>query len=92
MITPENIKNLADLSRMKLTEGEMEHLAKEVGSILNYINQITEATGDLKREVPPLHNIFREDEPINKPGEYTEKLIKNAPGSENNYIKVKKIL
>jgi Asp-tRNA(Asn)/Glu-tRNA(Gln) amidotransferase C subunit len=35
---------------------------------------------------------MREDVIVNKAGEYTEKLLGNAPSREGNYLKVKKIL
>ncbi len=92
MITTEDIKHLAELSRMEIPEGEMEHLAKEVDSILGYVSQITGATGDMSREVPALHNVMREDTPENTPREFTEKLIANAPSHQGDYLKVKKIL
>lgn len=92
MITKEDIKKLAGLARMELSDSEAEHLTGEVDSILSYVGQITNTTGDLVREVPKLHNVMREDIPQNKAGQYTEDILKNAPAREGNYLKVKKIL
>ena len=92
MITVEDIKHLAKLSRMEISDDELEHLAKEVDSILGYVGQITNSTGNMKMEVPVLRNVMREDVPENDPKEYTEKLLSNAPERRGDYLKVKKIL
>ena len=92
MITKEEIEHLAKLSRIELLPNEAENLSKEVDSILDYVGQINEVSGDIKRTVPKLRNVMREDVVTNTSGEYTEKLLNNAPSREGNYLKVKKIL
>jgi aspartyl-tRNA(Asn)/glutamyl-tRNA(Gln) amidotransferase subunit C len=92
MITTEEIKHLADLARIEITDAEAEKMTKELDSILEYAGQIKEVSGDIEREVPEMRNVMRDDEPTNKAGEYTEALLNNAPASEGNYLKVKKIL
>lgn len=92
MITKDEIKKLANLARMEISDVEAEHLTGEVDSILNYVGQVTGTTGDLARVVPNLHNVMREDVPQNKPDEYTEDILKNAPARDGRYLKVKKIL
>lgn len=92
MITKEDIKNLADLARIEVSDAEMEKMAKEVGSILGYVGQIKDLAGDMERHVPVLRNVMREDVITVGEGEYTEKLLNNAPAREGQYLKVKKIL
>ncbi len=92
MITKEEIKDLAALARMEIAEGEAEKLTKEVDSILEYVGQIKNATGEEKRVAPKLRNVLREDEVLNTPGEYTERILSNAPSREGEFLKVKKIL
>ena len=91
-ITKEQIEHLAKLARIELLQGEAENLTKEADSILGYVGQITEISGDIKKEVPKLRNVMRDDVVTNDQGEYTEKLLNNAPSREGNYLKVKKIL
>jgi len=67
-------------------------LTGEIDSILGYVGQIMNTTGDMSRETPLLRNVMREDEPQNKSGEYTETILANAPSREGNWLKVKKIL
>ena len=92
MITPQDVKKLADLARMEIPEQELDSFASQIDSILGYVGQIMNTTGDMARTVPPLHNVMREDEPQNESGQYTESILKNAPSREGNYLKVKKIL
>ncbi len=96
MITTEDIKKLADLSRMELSGEEMETLTHEVDSILGYVGQIKTVNLDeaenKKEYVPTLHNVMREDTVTHEPRQYTEAILQNAPAREKDYLKVKKIL
>ena len=92
MITKEDIKNLANLARIEIPQEEAEKLTAEVDSILDYVGQIKDVSGDAERKIPKLRNVLREDVVTNEEGEYTEKLLSNAPSREKNYLKVKKIL
>ncbi len=92
MITKEDIKHLADLSRVGISEAEMEKLTAEVDSILDYVGQIMDTTGDMSREKPFLRNVMRDDEQENQPKQYTENILQNTPAKEKGWVKVKKIL
>lgn len=91
-ITKEDIKKLADLARIEISDQEVDKLTPEIDSILDYVGQIKNAVGDVEKLVPKLRNVMREDNPTNKTGEYTEDILNNAPAREGKYIKVKKIL
>ncbi|MFH0846012.1 MAG: Asp-tRNA(Asn)/Glu-tRNA(Gln) amidotransferase subunit GatC [Patescibacteria group bacterium] len=89
----QNIENLANLCRIKLSESEKQELLNEMGSILNFIEQIQQVkTEDLKNEAGELRNVMRDDEALNKGGEFTDAILAEAPNREGQYIKVKKIL
>jgi aspartyl-tRNA(Asn)/glutamyl-tRNA(Gln) amidotransferase subunit C len=95
MVTPDDIKKLAALSRLSLSDSEAETLKGEVASILAYIDTIQ------KVELPSvpqgsvyldIENVMREDVPTHEAGVYTEDLLKQSPRSANGYVQVKKIL
>lgn len=92
-ITTEEVKKLASLSRIKLTEEEERGLAGEIDSILGYVAEINKLDLD---NAPSSEggrvNVLREDADANVSGAYTEKLLALSPDRENDYIKVKKIL
>lgn len=91
-ITKEQIENLAKLARIGLSREEALNLTVEVDSILGYVDQIKEVTGETKKVTPKLRNVMREDVVTNSKGQYKEKLLNNAPSREGDYLKVKKIL
>ena len=88
----EDIKKLANLVRIEISDEEAEKLTPEIDSVLGYVGQIKNATGDTEKTVHKLHNVLRDDVVVNKEGEYTESLLEAAPSREGDYVKVKKIL
>lgn len=91
----EQLKKLADLARIQVSEAELEDLASEIGSILNYIQQIEKMPtddGDKVFDLSGIKNIMRPDSDPHVPGEYTDAILSNAPATERKMIKVKKIL
>ncbi len=92
MISKADIKKLANLSRLALTEKEEDSFSNEIGAILGYVGNINSLVSN---EVAPKYdhkNILREDVVLHPGGEFTEKLLSNAPEREENFVKVKKIL
>lgn len=93
MITTEEIQHLADLSRITLTDEEVDTLKGEVADIVDYVSTVQELSiNDTAPTVGVVHNVFRKDEVTNEPGEYTEKMLKAAPAVKNGYLEVKQIL
>lgn len=91
-ITKEEVEHLAKLARIELLSNEVENFTYEIESILKYVGQIKEVSGDTEKANPKLRNVMREDVVTNNSGEYTEQILNNAPFREGNYLKVKKIL
>ena len=92
MITTTDIKNLANLARIEITEEEASSLTSEIDAILSYVGQIQNAVGDVDNTLPKLHNVMRQDVVTNETSQYTEAILQNAPSREKKYLKVKKIL
>jgi len=91
----EEIAHLASLSRIRVTDAELEKLEAELSSIVSYVSAVSDITGDDADTAPQLgarHNVFRKDEVTNEPGEYTDALIAEMPDKDGRYMKVKKIL
>jgi aspartyl-tRNA(Asn)/glutamyl-tRNA(Gln) amidotransferase subunit C len=90
----DDIQRLAALARIELTDAEAEGFAPEVSSILGYVSDIKEITGDAPEEkvIGALYNVMREDTNPHEPGLYTEDLLAAAPGRDGQFVKVKKIL
>ena len=97
----EDIKKLAEMARIDMSDSELTEMASDFDSILAYVDQIRGFTssdymspkqGFGLEGLPPLYNIMREDVPINTPGSYTEKILAEIPHTQDGYVKVKQIL
>ena len=93
MISKKDIEILANLARIRLSEGEKEGLAKDVDSILAYVDQIKSAPiGDFKPEPSAVKNVMRDDLAVNTLPEDRERILEEAPKREGDFVAVKKIL
>ena len=94
-ISLDEVKKLAELSRIKLGDEEMEKMRGEIDSILEYVETIQKVP--LPDGVSPsphlaLENVMREDGEPHTPGAYTEAMFSQAPKRDGAFLKVKKIL
>jgi len=93
MIEKKDTEHLAKLSRIELKEDDIKGLTKDIENILGYVDQIKEANIEgSKTEAGVLRNVLREDEEPHESGIHTEKILKEAPDREGDFIKVKNIL
>ncbi len=95
-ITTTEIEKLANLSRIKISDEEKVTFANQIGSILEYVNQIKEVVSDTKRSIVkesyPHRNSMREDVANRDVLKDPQVLVESAPASQNGFVKVKKIL
>lgn len=96
MLSIEELRKLAELARIEVPDSELEELRGQLGTILDYVGQIqtadTEGVPEAKDSLPPLRNVFRDDNEPHETGLYTDSIVANFPKSEGGYLKVKKIL
>ncbi|EKE10751.1 MAG: hypothetical protein ACD_15C00204G0003 [uncultured bacterium] len=93
MITKEEVKHIAGLARIGVTEKELEKLAKDMSAVLDWIEELKEV--DVAGIPPTAHitgmeNRLREDRQCefeNKQG-----IIEMFPEKKDNYDKVKSVL
>lgn len=93
-ITRDDVLKLASLSKIKLRDDEVEKFVVELGSIVEYVEQINslDAEGlEPTDQVTGLTNVMRPDEVVDY-GATPKELLKNAPQTQKNQIKVKRIL
>lgn len=90
----EDIKKLADLSRLELSDNEVELYQKDFQGILSYINTLNQVTLDKNLDLNrgPNTNYLRDDSLSYQPGEFTDDILNQAPGRKDDYFKVQKIL
>lgn len=95
MISIDDVKKLAVLGRLSLTDEEITKLQGEIESIVAYVDVIQKVplpeTSDTSTHLD-LENVMREDVNPHEAGLYTENLLAQVPRREGNYVKVKKVL
>jgi len=92
-IDSEQVRKVAKLSRLDLTDAEVEQYSDQLSAILGYVEKMNELDTDNVEPLAhslPVTNCFRED--VVKESLGTEKAIANAPQSDEQYFKVPKIL
>ena len=92
-ISSADVQHVAKLSRLALTDDEVEHLARELRGILGHAADIEALDLD---DVPPtahplpLENVFRADEV--RPSLDRPEVLAQAPASEADRFRVPRIL
>ncbi len=92
-IDREQVRKVAHLARLELTEAEESQFTTQLSSILGYFEQLSELDTE---DVPPttraieVSNITRPDEL--QPFDDKEALLAQAPEEEANYFRVPQIL
>ncbi len=94
MITNDEIKHLASLVRISISQEDLPRLSTEFESILKYIGQLEslEISESSVPRVPLLHNIFRDDKNPDVKGINTHKIIGAFPKRKGNALSVKSII
>jgi aspartyl-tRNA(Asn)/glutamyl-tRNA(Gln) amidotransferase subunit C len=86
-----DVENLASLARIELSEEEKKNLLSDMESILGYVKQIEELKVENAESECKVYNVWREDEII--PRDFSRELItEQFPGTQDGFLKVKKIL
>ncbi|HIS89378.1 TPA: Asp-tRNA(Asn)/Glu-tRNA(Gln) amidotransferase subunit GatC [Candidatus Avigastranaerophilus faecigallinarum] len=92
MINKEEVKHVAKLARLELTDEEVNKYSQQLGSILEYVEQMNEVNTTGIEPMPhaiPVYNVMRED--IVKYEQTKEELMANAPFEEDGFFRVPKI-
>ncbi|MBE9046489.1 Asp-tRNA(Asn)/Glu-tRNA(Gln) amidotransferase subunit GatC [Pleurocapsales cyanobacterium LEGE 10410] len=93
MIDREEVRRVANLARLEITEAEEVEFTTQLNSILEYFEQLSELD---TTDVPPTtraietSNITRPDKLT--PFAYKEELLKAAPEQQGDFFRVPKII
>lgn len=92
-ISSEDVRHVARLARLELTEQEVDRFTVELGVILTHASRIGEL--DLSELEPTAHpaklqNVWRHDQ--FRPGIAPDVALANAPEAEENMFRVPRIL
>jgi len=93
-LTREDVLKLARLARLTLSEEEVEEFRNELSEILQYVEQLQNVNVDglqPTNQVTGLTNVTRQDE-VKDYGYPASDLLKNVPHTQDDQIKVKRML
>lgn len=88
-LTTDEVRKVADLARLDLSEADIEVMARQLSAIVDYVNQLQQVNTD---NVDPLahalelHDVFRDDVPA--PSFTPDEALANAPARKGNYYSV----
>ncbi len=93
-ISSDDVRHLAQLSSLQLSDDEVNSLQNDLGNILGYIEQLSELdTTNVAPtyQVTGLENVWRDDV-VADDGTNREELLHLAPQSQDDQIKVPKVI
>ncbi|MFO1006288.1 MAG: Asp-tRNA(Asn)/Glu-tRNA(Gln) amidotransferase subunit GatC [Planctomycetaceae bacterium] len=92
-LTPEQVRKVANLARLQLSEADVTRFTQQLGQVLGYVEMLSELNTD---GVAPLahpleiDNVLREDDPT--PSLSREAALSNAPKSDGRCFLVPQII
>ncbi len=93
MLSEEEVKKVAGMARIALTDEEVAKFQKDLSSVLDYVDVLKEVDTEgleIVSSVTGLENVTRPD--VAKLIDYQEEIMANAPERKDRYYKVKSIL
>lgn len=88
-----DVRDVARLARIELTDEETATFQAQLGSVLEYVEQLGKldvSDVDPTAHANPVFNVFREDSP--QPGLERAAVLANAPHAANNLVVVTKVI
>jgi len=92
-IDEQQVRKVAKLARLDLTDAEVAEFAGQLNAILEYVEKMNELDTEGAEPLAhclPISNCFRAD--VVKESLGTEKTLANAPQRDGDFFKVPKIL
>ncbi|MCI2098491.1 MAG: Asp-tRNA(Asn)/Glu-tRNA(Gln) amidotransferase subunit GatC [Succiniclasticum sp.] len=92
-VTEKDVRYIAELSRLEISEEEMPMFTEQFNQILEYadiLEKVDTAGIEPTFSILPLYNVMREDEVV--PGVSHDEAMKNAPAVHNDGFKVPRVI
>lgn len=87
-----DVENLAELAKLDILDAEKQSLIKDFDSILAYVDMIKEVDVGETKVNSSVYNAWREDIERKEKDFSSELIVGQFPNSQDNFVKVKKIL
>jgi aspartyl-tRNA(Asn)/glutamyl-tRNA(Gln) amidotransferase subunit C len=92
-LTSDDVRRVAELARIELTEDETRALVKDLNEILRFVNSLQQVDTEGVEpayHVVPLENVMREDRVA--PSLPVDEALADAPERSGDYFRVPRIL
>ena len=92
-LTTEQVRHVAHLARLKLPNEKIELFTRQLGAILEYVEQLNELDTDQVEPLAhclPVSNVLREDEL--RESLTNDQALQNAPQRDGEFFVVPKVL
>jgi aspartyl-tRNA(Asn)/glutamyl-tRNA(Gln) amidotransferase subunit C len=92
-LTVEQIRWVAHLARLELSDGELELMARQLTRIIDYVTQLQQVDTDQVEPLAhplPIQNVFRED--VAAPSLPVDAALANAPDRRGDFYGVPAVL
>jgi aspartyl-tRNA(Asn)/glutamyl-tRNA(Gln) amidotransferase subunit C len=92
-VTPEQVRHIANLAQIAMSEEEIERLVPELNNILGWVEQL----GEVDTEgVEPLATVIEQklrlrDDDVTD-GDRRDEILANAPNAEHGFFAVPKVI
>jgi aspartyl-tRNA(Asn)/glutamyl-tRNA(Gln) amidotransferase subunit C len=95
LVNPEVTRKIARLSKLRLTDDEIERYTGELAKILDFVAQLSEV--DVTGVEPAIHGIplaprFRADEPVPLAEEETKRIVACSEGAMYEQYRVPQVI
>jgi aspartyl-tRNA(Asn)/glutamyl-tRNA(Gln) amidotransferase subunit C len=92
-VSSEQVRHIAKLARIAMSEDELERLVPELNNILGWVEQLSEVHTD---GVEPMTAVIEQklrlrDDVVNDGG-IREEVLANAPGAQHGFFAVPKVI
>lgn len=88
-ISIEDVRNIAEMTRVRIEESELESVRKQLEDVLTYAERVQQVAKDI--QVPSNKNINHDREDSVRAGRVQD-ILAQAPQEDDNYFVVPKIV
>ncbi len=95
MISKEEVKKIAQLARIEVSEDQIEKYQAELSAILDFVGKLSEVktnNAEPIRQITGLESIFRKDEDRRLLVQSDRELIQEVPEHKDGFIVVPEVL
>jgi aspartyl-tRNA(Asn)/glutamyl-tRNA(Gln) amidotransferase subunit C len=92
-VNTDQVRHIARLARIKMSDAEIEALAPELNNILGWIEQLAEVNTDgVEPLTAVIENKLRLRDDVVSDGDCRDAVLANAPGAEHGFFAVPKVI